>query len=86
MSIFLGNLSVTEIQTRAGVEFPAELIEWMNQNKQESASNIKPGLWHCFDIPFFLACGDMETAVFVYSHLKELSSSFKEVMNIGIQE
>lgn len=84
MSVYLGNLSVEEIEKRSGVEFPEDLKEYMGPRRQQSASNIKQGAWHCFDIPFVLVCGDMETATEIHSYLKVLSSKFKEPLQISI--
>ena len=85
MSILLGNLNIQEIEDRAGVTFPEELIEYMKPRKQESASNVKIGKWHCFDIPFTLVVGDMDTAKKIYRHLEPLSKSFNKKMQISIQ-
>lgn len=84
MSIYLGNLSINEIEKRSGVEFPKELKDYMEPTRQQSASNIKKGEWHCFDIPFVLVCGDMQTATEIHGHLKEFSSDFKEPLQISI--
>ena len=84
MSIYLGNLSVDEMEKRAGVEFPTELKDYMEPRRQQSASNVKHGKWHCFDIPFVLVCGDMETATEIHNHLKALGSDFKEPLQISI--
>jgi hypothetical protein len=84
--ILLGNLSLEEMQKRSGVEFPLELIDYMNPRKQEEAKNIKAGHWHCFDIPYTLVCGDMETATEIYKYLSPLSSKFKEQMQISLQK
>ena len=84
MSIYLGNLSVNDMQKRTGVAFPQELIEYMGHTRQEEASNVRAGQWHCFDIPFILVCGDMPTAEKIYSFLKPLSESFETPMQIGL--
>lgn len=84
MGIMLGNLGLDEIQKRAGVSFPAELVEWMTDKRQEEASNIKAGMWHCFDLPFMLVCGDLPTAEKIYSYLKPITKDFKVQMQIGI--
>ena len=84
MGFMLGNLSVDEMQARSGVEFPVELIEYMQDRHQPEAENIKPGKWHCFDLPFTLVCGDMATAKEVFRHLSPLSSSFKQQMQISV--
>lgn len=86
MNIMLGNLSIDEIEKRAGVGFPAALKNYMDSRRQENASDVKPGKWHCFDIPFTLVCGDMDTATEIYNHLKDLSSDFKEGLQISVNQ
>ena len=83
MSIYLGNLSIDEMEKRSGVDFPQELKDYMEPRRQQSASNIKKGMWHCFDIPFVLVCGDMETATEIHRHLKGFGSDFKEPLQIS---
>jgi len=80
----LGNLSVSQIETRLGIEFPNEVKVFMNENYQSEASNIKKGKWHCFDIPFNLVCGDMETAQKIYNSVKERSSECKEALQFSL--
>lgn len=84
MSIYLGNLDLKEIERRAGVTFPLELWEYMADKRQEKASDIATGKWHCFDIPFVLVCGDMETATEIYKHLSPMSKDFKEPLQIAL--
>lgn len=85
MSLYLGNLGVKEIQHRAGVEFPDELVKFMSETKQDNANNIAPGKWHCFDIPFVLVCGDMDTAKEIYRHLSPFSDKFAVPLQISLQ-
>ena len=84
MQFMFGNLTLDEIQRRSGVEFPSELIAFMASRHQSEAQDVKPGKWHCFDIPFTLVCGDMETAKEIIKRLPPLSASFKEQMNIAL--
>ena len=84
MAIYLGNLSIDDMEKRSGIDFPQELRSYMEPRKQESASNIANGKWHCFDIPFVLVCGDMETATEIHNQLKGFSSDFKEPLQISI--
>lgn len=81
----LGDLTVEQMESRAGVEFPDELKAYMADRHQPAAANVQPGKWHCFDLPFMLVCGDMETAQAIYNHLLPLTSQFKEPMQIGVQ-
>lgn len=86
MAIMLGNLSLDEIQKRADVKFPEELIDFMKTRQQSEANNIKPGHWHCFDAPFTLVCGDRETANFIVKHLKPIGEYFKAALQISISK
>jgi hypothetical protein len=82
----LGNLTIEEMEKRSGVKFPDELVEYMKPRHQPKAENIQQGKWHCFDLPFNLVCGDMETATEIFKYLKELSGDFKEKMQISINK
>ena len=82
--ILLGNLDIEEIQNRSGVKFPEELVDCMEPKHQMKAEGVKPGMWHCFDIPFTLVCGDMETATEIHKHLAPLSKDFKEPLQIAL--
>ena len=84
MSIYLGNLSIEDMEYKSGVVFPQELKDYMRGKQQHEAANVASDKWHCFDIPFVLVCGSMEVATEIYSHLKSLSSSFKQPMQISL--
>jgi hypothetical protein len=84
MQTFLGNLSLEDMERRTGVSFPQELKDYLAPRRQEKVRNIEPGKWHCFDIPFALHCGDMETATQIYGYLKPLAADFKEQFEICI--
>ena len=84
MNIYLGNLSIEDMEKRSGVDFPKRLKDYMRVRQQQTASDIKHGKWHCFDIPFMLVCGDMETATEIHGHLKEFSPNFKEQLQISL--
>ena len=84
--MMLGNLSLEQIQIRAGVRFSPELIEFMEPRRQPLAEGVKSGQWHCFDLPFVLLCGDLETANEIHRHLKDQSEEFEETLQIAIQK
>ena len=84
MQILLGNLSIPEIEKRSGVKFPDALVEYMTPRHQEKAEKIQTGYWHCFDMPFSIVCGDMETAKEIYRHLAPLTKEFKEPLQISL--
>jgi len=86
MSIYLGNLSVADMEHRCGVKFPTALHEYLVDKHQPSAANIMSGKWHCFDIPFVLVCGDMQTATTIHGHLCNLGKEFKQPLQIALQD
>lgn len=86
MNIYLGDLSINAIEKRVGIKFPDELKNFMESRHQSTASNIQKGKWHCFDIPFTLVCGDMETAKEIYKYLAPFSDDFKEPLLISLQK
>lgn len=81
----LGNLDVSQIESRLGIEFPEDIKEFMIQNHQHEAGNVKLGKWHCFDIPFNIVCGDFETAKKIFYSVKDKSSECKEALEFSIQ-
>jgi hypothetical protein len=82
--MMLGNLSVSQIETRLGIEFPAEIRDLMTANHQPAANDIEKGKWHCFDIPFHLVCGDVEIATQIYNSVKNRSNDCKELLQISV--
>ena len=82
--IMLGNLTVEQIESRIGIDFPEEVKTFMKENNQGEATNIKKGKWHCFDIPFHIVCGDVETATKIYNSVKERSKEVKEALRFSI--
>lgn len=86
MNIMLGNLTVSQIEKRLGIEFPEEIRKFMTKNHQPEANNIVKGKWHCFDMPFNLVCGDIETATKIFNSVKDKSSKCKEQLQISISE
>ena len=84
MSFILGDLSITDMENRLGVTFPEELKEQMLPKRQMDTTNLKEGYWHCYDIPFMLVCGGIETATEYNRLLKPLSSEMKGSFQIGV--
>ena len=82
--ILLGNLTIKEMESRLGIKFPDELVSYMEARHQENASKIAVGKWHCFDLPFNLVCGDMDTANEIIKHLAPLSADCKVQMQISL--
>lgn len=62
--IYLGDLSVEQIEQRTGLTFSDEDKAHMKEHRQHEVNSkkIEKGHWHCFDIPFAIMTGDKETA------------------------
>lgn len=84
MGIMFGNLKVEEIEIRMGIDFPDDIRAFMQENNQSEAAKIEPGKWHCFDIPFHMVCGDIETATKIYNSVKERAGEVKEPLHFSI--
>ena len=78
--MMLGNLTVSQIEKRLGIDFPEDVRKFMLETHQPNATNIAKGKWHCFDIPFKLVCGDIETATKIFEGLKPQSDKCKEAL------
>ena len=89
MMIYLGNLSVKQIEERTGITLSDTDREYMNTNRQEEVNNtaLKKGKWHCFDMPFMIVTHDKKTAD-IYKKLFEKYdwSTCREVLRIGWEE
>jgi cell wall assembly regulator SMI1 len=82
--MMLGNLSVNQIEERLGIEFPEDIKEFMKKTHEPNASNIPKGKWHCFDLPFNLVCGDIETATTIFNSVKEKSDECKATLQFSL--
>lgn len=88
MSIYLGNLSIEEIEKRIGIEIPKDLKEDLIKTRQENAdtNKLKENEWHCFDIPFVFVCGSMNFAKKIFNVLNKFSDKIKTPMQISINK
>lgn len=71
MVIYLGNLTVKELEDKHSFTLSNEhriTLESMRQNKAE---NVKSDNFHIFNIPRVIACGSKDTAIKVYEILKQ---------------
>ena len=86
MNIMLGNLQINQMEERMGIKFPEDCVEYMKQHYCSSAEVTKGDYWHCFDIPFVMVCGSMNTAQTIYDYIKPLASEIKNPLQISIQK
>lgn len=84
MNIYLGNLSIGQIESEYSVVFTDEDKQWLKEHHQDEASNIQSDKWHFFDIPRVMMAGSYEFA-------KEINDRFEKYcfqgqFFIGIEE
>ena len=88
MALYLGNLSVEQIERRVGIELTEEDREYMRNNRQERVKNIplEHGKWHCYDMPFMIMVSDRETAeAYLRMFRKYDFSNCREALRIGYE-
>lgn len=81
MGIYLGNLTVEQIEERLGIVFSEEERSELKSSRQANASNIAADKWHCFDIPFMIVCGSYAVA----ERLKEILTPYASKMTDSIR-
>lgn len=84
MGICLGNLSVRQIEDRLSIELSEDDRGALSASRQQMAENIAPGKWHCFDLPFVVVCGDMDTAIKVRDILTPYADKMSGQIQISI--
>lgn len=84
MNIYLGNLSIKQIEREYGVAFTDEDKQWLQEHHQDEASNIQSDKWHFFDIPRVMMTGSHECAKEIYDRFEKYS--FEGQFWIGIEE
>lgn len=85
MSIYLGNLTPEQIESRLGIELTAEDKDLLKKTHQPEVNvPLESGKWHCFDLPFMIMTSDVKTArMFVDIFSKYEPSTFRECLQIG---
>lgn len=85
MNIYLGNLSVEQIEKDYQVQFSEEDRAWLKEHRQEKV-NVSLGAdkWHCYDIPRLFAVGSTEFRQELFNRLKNYA--FKGQIGIGVMQ
>lgn len=73
MTIYLGNLTVEQIEKEYGVNFSEEDKQWLSKHHQDQASGIEKDKWHFFDIPRIMMTGSNEFAKEIYDRFVKYS-------------
>lgn len=73
MTIYLGNLTIEQIEKEYGVNFSEEDKQWLSEHHQDQASGIEKDKWHFFDIPRIMMTGSKEFAKEIYDRFVKYS-------------
>ena len=73
MNIYLGNLSIEQIEREYDVTFSDEDKQWLKEHHQDKADNIHSDKWHFFDIPRVMVTGSNAFAKEIYDRLSKYS-------------
>lgn len=84
MAVYLGNQTVEQMEKRLSIQLSEEDKEALNSIRSEDAK-VEKGTWHCFDIPFMIMAGDIETARKVVGILSKYQDQMKGEFQIGYQ-
>lgn len=82
MAIYLGNLSLEQIEQRLGISLTEEERKAFDHH-QELANVTEPNDWHCFDIPFMIVCGTKAKAEKIRDALFPYHLKMKSHISIG---
>lgn len=63
MPIYLGNLTIKEMESRMGITLTDAERETLEHMRCDSANTIPAGQFHIFDIPQCVVCGSMDAAM-----------------------
>ena len=82
--IYLGNLSIEQIEREYEVIFSEEDRKWLSEHHQDKADDIGKDKWHFFDIPRIIVVGRYEFRNEIYDRL--IKYSFKGQFGIGVEK
>ena len=85
MGIYLGNLSAEQMAHRLGVKLSPKELERLEAMREQNCNKIngRP-VWHCYDIPFVIACGTYDARVAIRDllqpHVAEMRGSVEIIL------
>lgn len=85
MYLFLGNLTVNQIENRLGIELSNEHREELIRTHQDKVNDtpLGDGCWHCYDAPFMLMCDTQDTAMKMRDIFAQYTFSKNVTFQIG---
>jgi hypothetical protein len=85
MKIYLGNLTVEQLENRCGCKFEKEDFEWLKGHRQDNAEIKTKDKFHIFDIPFMIQTGaDISNELIRILSKYNNKKPFEDLLQIGI--
>ena len=85
MNIYLGNLTIRQLEDRCGCKFEEEDYKWLKEHRQDNAEIKTKDKLHIFDIPFIIQTGeDISKELINILSKYNNKKPFKECLQVGI--
>jgi len=83
--MYLGNLSEVELCERLKIALPDDDLLFLKESREQNCDAVKGNpVWHCYDIPFMIACGTLQLAAEINDILKKYEGQMKGSIQIGV--
>lgn len=84
MIIYLGNLTVKQIEERLEITLTDDERNELESCRENNCSKIKGAdVWHCYDFPFEMVCGSPKVADKVYRILSPYSNKMHGQLRVS---
>lgn len=85
MKIYLGNLTIEQLESRCGCKFEKEDFEWLKKHRQEDATIKQKDKFHIFDMPLMIQTGEdiSDELIKILSKYND-KKPFEECLQVGI--
>lgn len=85
MKIYLGNLTIEQLESRCACKFENKDFEWLEKHRQNNATVKEKNKFHIFDIPFMIQTGEdiSDELIKILSKYND-KKPFAESLQIGI--
>lgn len=85
MNIYLGNLTIKQLEDRCGCKFEEADYKWLKEHRQDNAEIKVKDKFHIFDIPFMIQTGEgiSKEIIDILSKYNN-KKTFKECLQVGI--
>lgn len=84
MAIYLGNLSVKQIEARLGITLTDQERDELEAIREQTTEKVHGrDVWHCYDIPFVIVCGSYEVCVKIRDIMSPYAGQMKGELQIA---